>query len=84
MDVDSHILHLQETAGVKRMVLSSLLTMLPVITFGTAGSYFMAGLPRLLEHNGTGIEIDIYQMSWICKSSYQSMFTINTFISYLS
>ena len=67
MDEDSHILRHQEKAGVSRMVLASVLTMLPVITFGTVGSYLTAGLPQLLEHNGTGIRIDIYQMSWLCK-----------------
>ena len=49
------------------MILGSMLTMLPVLTFGTLSAFLTVGLPQLLEPNGTGIMIDIYQLSWVCK-----------------
>ena len=42
--------------------------MLPILTFGTVSAYQTIGLPKLLQPNGTGIIIDIHQMSWLCKN----------------
>ena len=64
---DSHILIHQKSAEVINMVLGSLVTMLPYVSFGTLSAYLTVGLPRLLEPNNTGIIIDLHQISWICK-----------------
>ena len=80
---DSHILIHQKSAEVINMMLGSVVTMLPFVTFGTLSAYLTIGdsnlcatlkkcfqslgLPQLLEPNGTGIIIDLHQISWICK-----------------
>ena len=61
----SQMLDHQKTARVGRLVLSSVLTMLPVLTYGALQSYLTIGLPQLLEQNPTGIIIDLNKMSWI-------------------
>ena len=63
--IDGTILAHQETAGVSKMILGSVLTMLPVLTFGTLQSYLTMGLPQLLDTNDTGILLDLNKMSWI-------------------
>ena len=63
--IDGTILAHQETAGLSRMILGSVLTMLPVLTFGTLQSYLTMGLPQLLDANDTGILLDLNKMSWI-------------------
>ena len=63
--VDGTILAHQETAGISNMILGSVLTMLPVLTFGTLQSYLTMGLPQLLDTNDTGILLDLNKMSWI-------------------
>ena len=55
----------QKTAEVRGMLLSSVLTMLPVLTYGALQSYLTIGLPQLLEENQTGILLDINKLSWI-------------------
>ena len=55
----------QKTAELRGMLLSSVLTMLPVLTYGALQSYLTIGLPQLLEENETGILLDIIKMSWI-------------------
>ena len=81
---DGLVLAHQETAGVARMLLGSVLTMLPVLTYGAmqAGvdnvrvvscsdvqAYLTIGLPQLLEPNMTGITIDLNKMSWISETT---------------
>ena len=61
----SNMLDHQKTAEVRHMVLSAVLTMLPVLTYGALQSYLTIGLPQLLEQNPTGIIIDLNKMSWI-------------------
>ena len=63
--MESVILDHQKTAEVRGMLLSSVLTMLPVLTYGALQSYLTIGLPQLLEENETGILLDIIKMSWI-------------------
>ena len=63
--MESVILDHQKTAEVRGMLLSSVLTMLPVLTYGALQSYLTIGLPQLLEENQTGILLDINKMSWI-------------------
>ena len=63
--MESVILDHQKTAEVRGMLLSSVLTMLPVLTYGALQSYLTIGLPQLLEQNETGILLDIIKMSWI-------------------
>merc|ERR1719225_327819 len=55
----------QKSASVITMVYSSILCMLPMLTYGTVSAYLTIGLPKLLEPNGTGIIIDLHQMSWL-------------------
>ena len=61
----SQMLGHQKTADVRRMVLSAVLTMLPVLTYGALQAYLTIGLPQLLEENPTGILLDLNKMSWI-------------------
>ena len=61
----SRMLGHQKTADVRRMVLSAVLTMLPVLTYGALQAYLTIGLPQLLEENPTGILLDLNKMSWI-------------------
>ena len=63
----SQMLDHQKTARVGRLALSSVLTMLPVLTYGALQSYLTIGLPQLLEQNPTGILLDLNKMSWISK-----------------
>ena len=63
--MESVILDHQKTAEVRGMLLSSVLTMLPVLTYGALQSYLTIGLPQLLEENQTGILLDINKLSWI-------------------
>ena len=63
--MESVILDHQKTAEVRGMLLSSVLTMLPVLTYGALQSYLTIGLPQLLEENETEILLDIIKMSWI-------------------
>ena len=63
--MESVILDHQKTAEMRGMLLSSVLTMLPVLTYGALQSYLTIGLPQLLEENQTGILLDINKLSWI-------------------
>ena len=63
--MESVMLDHQKTAEVRGMLLSSVLTMLPVLTYGALQSYLTIGLPQLLEENQTGILLDINKLSWI-------------------
>ena len=63
--METVILDHQKTAEVRGMLLSSVLTMLPVLTYGALQSYLTIGLPQLLEENQTGILLDINKLSWI-------------------
>ena len=77
--MESVILDHQKTAEVRGMLLSSVLTMLPVLTYGALQSYLAIGLPQLLEQNETGILLDIIKMSWISMilDLFKSLFTNN-------
>ena len=63
--MENHILVAQQTAGVARMAASSVLAMLPFVTCGAVGAYLPVCLPQLLAPNTTGIQIDLFQMSWL-------------------
>ena len=66
--VEGRILSHQQSAGVTRMWLGSVLAMLPFITSGFTYAYSNLGLPQMLEpNNGAGILIDIHELSWIGK-----------------
>ena len=64
---EGKILTHQQSAGVLRMWLCSLLAMLPFTSSGCIWSYLSMGLPQLLEPNGYGFLLDIHQLSWICR-----------------
>ena len=81
MSSQDHILLYQRTASVLRMGIPSLLSMLPVLTYGTVSAFQTIGLPKLLEPNGTGIIIDIHQMSWLCKNISQWFIRLRDFVS---
>ena len=57
----------QQSAGVVKMWLCSLLAMLPFLTSGFYFAYSSMGLPQMLEPNGSGILLDIHQLSWISE-----------------
>ena len=67
--VESLLAH-QQTAGVVRLILSSLLTMMPAFSKGCIISFATSGLPKMMEPNKTGISLDIHQISWISKIDY--------------
>ena len=67
--MENHILVAQQTAGVARMAASSVLAMLPFVTCGAVGAYLPVCLPQLLAPNTTGIQIDLFQMSWLCTNN---------------
>ena len=67
--MENHILVAQQTAGVARMAASSVLAMLPFVTCGAVGAYLPVCLPQLLAPNTTGIQIDLFQMSWLCTNT---------------
>ena len=64
---EGKILTHQQSAGVLKMWLCSLLAMLPFTSSGCIWSYLSMGLPQLLEPNGYGFLLDIHQLSWICR-----------------
>ena len=64
---ENHILIHQKTAGLVRMLLSSVIIMLPYMSFGTLSAFLTGGLPQLLVPNDTGILVDVYQISWLCE-----------------
>ena len=49
------------------MLVTMAVTMLPVLTYGCVSSFLTIALPKLLTPNPTGIILDVYQVSWICK-----------------
>ena len=67
--VASLLVH-QQTAGVVRLMLCSLLTMLTSFSRGCIISFATSGLPKMMEPNKTGILLDIHQISWISKLDY--------------
>ena len=64
---EGQILSHQQSAGVLKMWLCSLLAMLPFLTSGFYFAYSSMGLPQMLEPNGSGILLDIHQLSWISE-----------------
>ena len=64
---EGKILSHQQSAGVLKMWLCSLLAMLPFLTSGFYFAYSSMGLPQMLEPNGSGILLDIHQLSWISE-----------------
>ena len=80
----SRMLDHQRTASVGHLVLSSLLTMLPVLTYGALQSYLTIGLPQLLEQNPTGILLDLNKMSWISKKFFVLVVRNLTMIVFLA
>ena len=67
MEEEGKILVHQKSAGLINMWLVSILAMLPFLTSGFNYAYSSMGLPQMLEPNGSGILLDIYQMSWISR-----------------
>ena len=80
MDGQDQIILCQKSASVLIMVYSSILSMLPMLTYGTVSAYLTIGLPKLLEPNGTGIIIDLHQMSWICKKWFKYFQGVKLFL----
>ena len=61
------ILSDQRDARLGRMLVTMAVTLLPVLTYGCVSSFLTITLPKLLTSNPTGIILDVYQVSWICK-----------------
>ena len=59
------------------MWLGSVLAMLPYTTTGFTYAYCNLGLPQMLEPNGSGILIDIHELSWIGKQQFSNFLTFN-------
>ena len=57
----------QKNGSVVRMVVSSLVIMLPELTSGFMIAYSSNGLYKFMSTNGTGFVLDIDQISWISK-----------------
>ena len=55
----------QKTGSVVRMVVSSLVIMLPELTSGFMMAYSSNGLYKFMSPNGAGFVLDIDQISWI-------------------
>ena len=60
-DVEEH----QKSGSVVRMVVSSLVIMLPELTTGFTMAYSSNGLYKFMAPNGAGFVLDIDQISWI-------------------
>ena len=54
--------------SVDRLMLTSALVMLPVLTHGTVSAFLTIALPKLQKPNPTGLMIDLYQVSWLGKT----------------
>ena len=63
------ILSDQRDARLGRMLVTMSVTMLPVLTYGSVSAFFTIALPKLMTSNPTGIILDVYQVSWICRFS---------------
>ena len=58
-----------EPHSADRLMLTSALVMLPVLTHGTVSAFLTIALPKLQKPNPTGLIIDLYQVSWLGKTS---------------
>lgn len=65
----------QKSGSVVRMVVSSLVIMLPELTSGFMMAYSSNGLYKFMSTNGTGFVLDIDQISWISIKTF-SYFSI--------
>ena len=59
------MLSVQKKASVLRLLVSSAMVMLPVLTHGTVSAFLTIALPKLQTQNPTGILVDLYQVSWL-------------------
>ena len=59
------MLTVQKEASVVRLLVSSGMVMLPVLTHGTLSAFLTIALPKLQRPNPTGILVDLYQVSWL-------------------
>ena len=57
----------QAEASVLRLLISSAIVMLPVLTHGTVSAFLTIALPKFQKQNPTGIIVDLYQVSWLGK-----------------
>ena len=66
------VLTVQKEASLWRLMISSAMVMLPVLTHGTVSAFLTIALPKLQKPNPTGIVIDLYQVSWLGKTTQLS------------
>ena len=66
------MLTVQKEASLWRLMISSAMVMLPVLTHGTVSAFLTIALPKLQKPNPTGIVIDLYQVSWLGKTAQLS------------
>ena len=59
------MLTVQKEASLWRLMISSAMVMLPVLTHGTVSAFLTIALPKLQKPNPTGIIIDLYEVSWL-------------------
>ena len=62
---ERNMLTVQREASVVRLLVSSGMVMLPVLTHGTLSAFLTIALPKLQKPNPTGILVDLYQVSWL-------------------
>ena len=62
---ERNMLTVQKEASVVRLLVSSGMVMLPVLTHGTLSAFLTIALPKLQRPNPTGILVDLYQVSWL-------------------
>lgn len=62
---ERNMLTVQKEASVVRLLVSSGMVMLPVLTHGTLSAFLTIALPKLQKPNPTGILVDLYQVSWL-------------------
>ena len=63
------MLTVQKEASLWRLMMSSALVMLPVLTHGTVSAFLTIALPKLQKPNPTGMVIDLYQVSWLGETA---------------
>ena len=61
------MLTVQKEASLWKLMMSSAMVMLPVLTHGTVSAFLTIALPKLQKPNPTGIIIDLYEVSWLGK-----------------
>ena len=63
------MLTVQKEASLWRLMISSAMVMLPVLTHGTVSAFLTIALPKFQKPNPTGIIIDLFEVSWLGEAA---------------